>query len=99
MHLAMASPGILENPVETPLEQRDGGWLVTVFDNDTNTIEEVMLILMIATQCSQEEASIETWEIHHLGKSVVHHAGEAECRRVAEVIGTIGIEVTVTKDD
>lgn len=91
--------------VETPeLEQLQldctsrGEWIVTVFDNDFNTYAEVMTVLMIATQCSPEEAHIETWEVDHLGKSVVHQAHEDECHQVAATIATIGIRVEVSTD-
>lgn len=91
----------LETPeiIQIPDQQTDKGWIVTVLDNDYNSIDQVMFILIVATGCSQDEAEIETWEVHHLGKSVVHHGGEKECRRVAEVIRTIGIQVLVTKED
>ena len=75
------------------------GWIVTVFDNDYNSYEQVMQILMIATGCNSEEAYIEAWEIDHYGKCVVHKAGENECKRAAEVIGTIGIQVEATPDE
>ncbi len=74
-------------------------WIVLVYDNDQNTMEEVHFILILATGCNQNEAEIETWEVHHLGKSVVHNAGEQECLRVAEIISTIGIRVEVLKED
>lgn len=77
----------------------DRGWIVVVYDNDKNSFEEVIMILVLATGCTLEEAEIETWEVHHLGKSVVHSAGEEECRKVAEVIQTIGIRVEVIKED
>lgn len=73
----------------------DGEFVVVVFDNDHNTFEEVTSILMQATRCSLQEAEIETWEVHHLGKSVVHHGSEGECERAASVIRTIGIKVEV----
>lgn len=73
-------------------------WMVVVYNNDENTYEEVIMILMIATQCSMEEAEIETWEIDHLGKSCVHFADKEECEAVAEVIRKIGIEVEVKKE-
>ena len=76
----------------------DGGWVVTVFDNDFNTWDEVVGILMKATACTIEEAHMETWEVHHLGKSVVHMGGLVECKRAAAIISTIGIRVTVTKE-
>lgn len=92
-----SGPGTVEAP---KVESTDGstqsdGWLVTVFNNETNTYDEVMVVLMVATGCCADEAYMETWEIDHLGASVVHHANEQECRRVAEIIATIGIRVEV----
>jgi ATP-dependent Clp protease adapter protein ClpS len=72
-----------------------GEHIVIVYDNDRNTFEEVISILIRATGCTIEEAEIETWEVHHLGKSVVHHASAEECERVASIIRTIGIRVEV----
>lgn len=74
-----------------------GEWMVIVFDNDKNTFDEVIGILQKATGCSLEEAQMETWEVHHLGRSIVHHADREECQRVAGVIRTIGIKVAVEK--
>lgn len=73
-------------------------WLVTVFNNETNTYDEVITILIIATNCSPDEAWTETWEIDHLGQSVVHCGGQEECETVAEIIATIGIRVEVTPE-
>lgn len=68
-------------------------WQVIVFNNDVNTYEEVMTVLMLATACDAEEAYIETWEVDHYGQASVHRAPEDECNRVAEVIRAIGITV------
>ena len=76
----------------------DGGWNVTVYNNDFNTYDEVTIILMAATGCSVEEATIETWEIDHLGRSTVHFGKSAECQSVAAVISTIGIRVEVLEE-
>lgn len=81
----------------TPDTGHGESWIVVVFDNDYNTWDEVVAILMIATRCSLEEAHIETWEVHHLGRSVVHQADEETCRSVCAVIATIGIRVEVTR--
>jgi ATP-dependent Clp protease adapter protein ClpS len=86
------------DPVEEAESIRTERWLVTVFDNDYNTFDEVMEILMLATGCCYDEAATETWEIHNLGKSVVHVADEDECRSVASKIREIGIEVVVSKE-
>jgi ATP-dependent Clp protease adapter protein ClpS len=72
-----------------------GDHIVIVFDNDHNTFEEVTAILQRATGCSLAEAEMETWEVHHLGRSVVHHGDRSECERAAAVIATIGIRVAV----
>ena len=76
----------------------DGEFVVIVFDNPVNTFDEVEDILQQATGCSRREAKMETWEVHHLGKSVVHHGSDTECQRAASIIRTIGISVEVRKE-
>lgn len=76
-----------------------GGWKVTVFNNDHNTYEEVVNVLMDATGCDLDEAYIETWEVDHYGKSDVHFARQGECERIAQIIAKIGIEVEVRQED
>ena len=76
----------------------DDDFIVIVFDNPVNTFEEVEDILRRATACSRREAEIETWEVHHLGKSVVHHGSAEECERAASIIRTIGIIVEVRQE-
>lgn len=70
-------------------------YIVIVFDNPLNTWDQVIGILQKATGCSLEEAFNETWEVHHQGRSVVHHGDRDECQRAAAIIRTIGIDVTV----
>ena len=95
----MSGPGTIERPEELTLGPgTGGGYIVTVFNNEHNTYDEVMMILMIATQCDAEEAYMETWEIDHLGKSVVHRACESDCQNVADLISTIGIEAVVSEE-
>ena len=89
---------------EAPLRENethikpDRGWFVKVYDNDKNTYDEVISILVLATGCDEEEAYIEAWEIDHLGHSVVHISYEEECRLIAEVIEEIGIRVDVCEN-
>lgn len=87
-------PEIEESGPGTDLD----GYLVIVYDNDHNTFEEVEAILQMATGCSRQEAEMETWEIHNLGKSVVHHGSQQECERAAAIIRTIGIRVEVRQE-
>ncbi|MCS6777133.1 MAG: ATP-dependent Clp protease adaptor ClpS [Chloroherpetonaceae bacterium] len=104
---AAATPVVEPKPVAPSLpDQKEHSddigtrshYIVVVYDNDYNTFDEVILILMKATACSLQEAQIETWEIHHLGKSVVHYGSKPECERVARVIRTIGIRVEVCEE-
>jgi hypothetical protein len=92
----MSKPGTLPE-VENRQPTGTGGWLVTVFNNDHNTYEEVIHILQVATGCNADEAYMETWEVDHLGSSVVHQAAREECGRVSGVIATIGIRVEVSE--
>jgi len=60
----MASPGTLTRPeLDAATDLNRGGWIVIVFNNEVNTWEEVVSILMLATKCSLDEAEMETWEI------------------------------------
>jgi ATP-dependent Clp protease adaptor protein ClpS len=86
---------IIPRPGSTDDVGQTGDWIVIVFNNDHNTFEEVITILQKATGCGLEEAQMETWEVHHLGKSIVHHGVRAECDRAASIIQTIGIQVSV----
>jgi ATP-dependent Clp protease adapter protein ClpS len=98
--IRMSQPGTIERPdlEQVPFDNDQNGYIVTVYNNEVNTYEEVIMILMIATGCAQSEAEIETWEIDHLGKSVVHHGSADVCARVAEIVSKIGIRVEVTQE-
>ncbi|HVT13625.1 MAG TPA: ATP-dependent Clp protease adaptor ClpS [Fimbriimonadaceae bacterium] len=98
--LIASAPGVTERPEIEEIGPGSGGdrWIVTVFNNDRNTWQEVIAILMIATGCNFNEAYIETWEIDRLGKSVVHHGEEDECVKAANIIAEIGIRVEVSAE-
>lgn len=94
----MSRPGTLDEVSEYGSDTGYGEWIVTVFDNEINTVDEVIHILIVATGCDIEEAAMETWEVHFLGKSVVHHASQEECEEVASTIAQIGIRVEVSQE-
>ena len=75
-----------------------GRWMVVIFNNDTNSMDEVVEILVRATGCDLEEAAIEAWEAHTYGKAPVHFAAKAECDEAAAIIGTIGVKTEVAKE-
>ena len=99
MERLMASPGTIENPEILDSHTGHGEhWIVTVYNNEYNTWDEVVHILMVATGCSEDEADMETWEVDNLGKSVVHHGGQEVCEAAAEIIAQIGIRVEVSEE-
>ncbi len=99
MERLSGAPGTIERPDLDDRSTTSGPhYIVTVYDNDHNTAEEVTRILMAATACTLVEAEMETWEVHHLGKSVVHHGAEDVCTAAAEIIATIGIRVSVSSE-
>jgi hypothetical protein len=95
---AAAHPGTIERPETVDDAAKTGGYSVVVFNNEVNTYGEVTAVLILATNCTYEEAYIETWEIDHLGLSLVHFGSENECFEAAAIIRQIGIEVEVRAD-
>lgn len=92
----MTFSSVIEAPEITSTQSLQGeNWSVVVYNNDKNTYEEVMTVLMLATHCSAEEAYIEAWEIDHYGLCAVHRGSEDVCQQVAKVIATIGIRTEV----
>ncbi|MHB8635994.1 MAG: ATP-dependent Clp protease adaptor ClpS [Fimbriimonadaceae bacterium] len=73
-------------------------WTVIIRNNDTNTEEEVITVLIIATGCTFTEAAIETWEAHTFGQARVHFASRAACTAAAEIIRQIGVETVVVPE-
>jgi len=74
---------------------RTSRWMVVIFNNDSNTFEEVISVLMLATGCDIQEAYIETWETHTYGKTAVHFGAREECQEAAEIIARIGVKTEV----
>ncbi|HRJ27779.1 MAG TPA: ATP-dependent Clp protease adaptor ClpS [Fimbriimonadaceae bacterium] len=75
-----------------------GRWMVVIYNNETNSVDEVIDILMQATGCDLEEASIETWEAHHYGQAPVPFDSRTECEGIAEMIAAIGVRTAVRKE-
>jgi ATP-dependent Clp protease adapter protein ClpS len=73
-------------------------WMVVILNNDTNSEDEVVSILVAATNCTVEEACIEMWEAHTLGKASVHFASKDDCTAVAQIIGSIGVGTNVVPE-
>ncbi len=86
------------NEVFEASETALGRWMVTIFNNETNQLDEVIQILISATGCDLQEAEIETWEAHTYGKAPVHFSAREECETVARTISRIGVRTEVTRE-
>jgi hypothetical protein len=82
-------------PLQDQTIEGSGRWMVVIYNNELNTFEEVIGVLMRATGCGYDEAAIEAWEAHTYGKAPVHFSTKTECRRTAETISSIGVQTEV----
>ena len=72
--------------------------MTVIFDNEHNSMDEVVAVLMRATLCDEEEAAIEMWEAHTYGKALVHFASKEECEAAAGIIEGIGVRTEVAPE-
>ena len=89
----LVSPGILRDIQEA------GEYVVVIHNNDANSFDQVIAVLMHATECDLQEASLETWEAHTFGSAKVHFAPQLECKHVARIIASIGVKTEVRKEN
>lgn len=88
----------LLEPEQIAANVEAGRWMVVIYNNDTNSMEEVVEIIVAATGCSIDEAEIEMWEAHVVGKAPVHFAAKSECDDVAAIIASIGVKTEVARE-
>lgn len=75
--------------------EREPLYDVIIVDNDENTYEQVIRVVMEALGCSQAHAYAVAWEVDHTGAAVCATVEHVEAQRIAGVIRKIGIEVRV----
>lgn len=85
----------LQTPETTDGKTGGGRWMTIIFNNEHNSMDEVVDVLLRATGCGMEEAEIEMWEAHTYGKAPVHFASREECEQAARVIERVGIRTQV----
>lgn len=95
---------VRENPVRVAEPTFTVHWLpphkVVVHNNDHNTFDEVIAILMRAIPgCDLMTAIGLTYEIHLTGAAVVFCGDVEEAEECAHTIRAIGIKVTVEPDE
>lgn len=72
-----------------------GRWMVVIYNNSYNTMDEVVEVLMKATGCSLDKAYMNAWEAHTFGQAPAHFADRDECEIVAAMISLIGVRTEV----
>ncbi len=84
--------------VEEPADsERDSGWSVILFNCECHTFDQVEGILLKAVRCSLAQARAFSWEVHSKGSCVVYQGALERCEAVADVIGSIGLQVKVSQ--
>lgn len=94
--------------VETPIREAEeiseelrnnmGEFCVIIYNDDHNSFDHVIRVLMAATECDQKEAETEASEAHAFGKAVCHYSNEEQCNRICGLILSAGIQASVEKD-
>jgi len=79
-------------------EELTSEWTVIIFNNESTSVDEVIAVLMVATDCSFEEAETECMEAHITGQCRVHYADQVECERIAAIINLVGVKTEVCKE-
>ncbi len=70
-------------------------WKTILFNCDCHTFDEVEKIVMTATRCSLSRARAISHEVHTRGSAVIYLSAKERCEAVADVIGSIGLQVKV----
>ncbi len=84
----------IEEPADS---ERGSGWTVILFNCDCHSFDSVESILLKAVRCSLAQARAYSWEIHSKGSAVVYQGALERCEAVADVIGSIGLQVKVSQ--
>jgi len=98
-------PGIAEPPSPLGLPGWDewedirsgadisGPWIVILYNDDWHTFDDVIEILIKATQCTVDKAEGIAWEVHTKGRAICFDGSREECERVASIIASIRLQV------
>lgn len=97
-------PLTIERPPDTIREETPsdagndlGTHGVKIFNNEVTSFDEVIWILMLATQCGTDEATLEANEAHARGWAFVHWASLEECQKVASIIETVRVRTEIVE--
>ena len=76
---------------------QSSGWKAILFNCNCHTFEAVTLQIIKAIQCTKEKAGNLAFFADRTGSVIVYEGTNDGCERVARVLGSIGLVVTVTQ--
>lgn len=73
------------------------GWKTILFNCNCHTFEAVTLQIIRAIQCTKERADNLAFFADRTGSVIICEGSNEKCEKVASVLGSIGLVVTVTQ--
>lgn len=70
-------------------------WQTILYNCDCHTFDEVITQIMLAITCTEATASQYAHTVHNLGSVAVFKGEKDKCELVADVLGSIGLNVKV----
>jgi ATP-dependent Clp protease adapter protein ClpS len=83
-----------EATLESPTEPGEG-WRVVLYNDEDHYREEVIVQVMVATNCDEQIAAAIVDRAHHFGQATVTITDKDEAERVAGVLQRINLRVSV----
>jgi len=74
---------------------KEHGWRTILFNCNCHTFAQVIEVLQRAIGCSAERAEELAWIVHRTGSAEVYSGDKESCEAVAEILGSIGLQVSV----
>lgn len=68
---------------------------VILYNDDWHTFEEVIAQLIIAVNCTFEQARSYAFEVHVKGKAIVYNGGLNECLKVSSILEEIALHTQI----
>lgn len=73
------------------------GWKTILFNCNCHTFEAVTQQIIRAIQCTREKADDLAFFADSIGSVTIYEGTKDKCEKVAKVLGSIGLNVTVTQ--
>jgi hypothetical protein len=70
-------------------------WQTVLYNCECHTFDEVIEQIMLAIKCTEQTASQYANTAHDLGSVAVYKGTKEKCEQVADVLGSIGLNVKV----